>query len=86
LGVPVDQAGVCRVQRVAPPSPHPAGPPALGCRLAYDGRGNFVVRSAADLAAGVSTLGGLQQGLYAEQWQPFVKEMAVMVVRSRDGR
>ncbi len=26
-----------------------------------------------------------QQGLYAEKWAPFVKELAVMVVRSRDG-
>lgn len=56
----------------------------LTCRLAYDGRGNYVVKSADDLATGVSALGGYDQGLYAEKWAPFVKELAVMVVRSRD--
>jgi phosphoribosylaminoimidazole carboxylase len=55
-------------------------------RLAYDGRGNYVVRGPGDLDAGVAALGGLGQGLYAEKWQPFVKELAVMVVRARDGR
>lgn len=54
-------------------------------RLAYDGRGNFVVRTSDDLASGVAALGGFSHGLYAEQWAPFVKELAVMVVRSRDG-
>lgn len=54
-------------------------------RLAYDGRGNFVVRTRADLPRGVEALGGFEHGLYAEKWAPFVKELAVMVVRSRDG-
>eukprot|EP00195_Chlamydomonas_chlamydogama_P017140 CAMPEP_0202897624 /NCGR_PEP_ID=MMETSP1392-20130828/6334_1 /ASSEMBLY_ACC=CAM_ASM_000868 /TAXON_ID=225041 /ORGANISM="Chlamydomonas chlamydogama, Strain SAG 11-48b" /LENGTH=613 /DNA_ID=CAMNT_0049583309 /DNA_START=147 /DNA_END=1988 /DNA_ORIENTATION=+ len=54
-------------------------------RLAYDGRGNFVVRSAADIDKAVAALGGYEQGLYAEKWAPFVKELAIMVVRSRDG-
>eukprot|EP00882_Tetradesmus_deserticola_P015849 GHRQ01016899.1.p1 GENE.GHRQ01016899.1~~GHRQ01016899.1.p1 ORF type:complete len:662 (+),score=233.45 GHRQ01016899.1:257-2242(+) len=54
-------------------------------RLAYDGRGNYVVRTVDDLSAGVSALGGFTQGLYAEKWAPFVKELAVMVVRSRNG-
>lgn len=43
------------------------------------------MKSVDDLAAGVSALGGYDQGLYAEKWAPFVKELAVMVVRSRDG-
>lgn len=54
-------------------------------KLAYDGRGNAVVRSAADTAAAVESLGGYEKGLYAEKWVPFVCELAVMVVRSRDG-
>ena len=54
-------------------------------RLAYDGRGNFVVRSRDDLLRGAEALGGFGHGLYAERWAPFVKELAVMVVRSRDG-
>lgn len=53
-------------------------------RFAYDGRGNFVVKSAEQLAEGVAALGGYGS-VYAEKWAPFVKELAVMVVRTRDG-
>ncbi|KAL4429623.1 hypothetical protein ABPG77_008672 [Micractinium sp. CCAP 211/92] len=53
-------------------------------KLAYDGRGNAVVRSEADIPAAVESLGGYEKGLYAEKWVPFVCELAVMVVRSRD--
>lgn len=60
--------------------------------LAYDGRGNFVVRSAEDAETALSALGaGLnvdaasRRTLYAEKWIPFEKEVAVMVVRSRTG-
>lgn len=55
-------------------------------RLAYDGRGNFVVNNAAEHATAVSKLGGYAHGLYAEKWQPFTKELAVMVVRARNGQ
>jgi len=56
-------------------------------KLAYDGRGNAVVRSAADAPAAWATLipasgGG---GLYAEAWVGFTRELAVVVVRGRDG-
>lgn len=54
-------------------------------RLAYDGRGNYLVKSEAQLAEAVAALGGYEHGLYAERFAPFVKELAVMVVRSRDG-
>lgn len=54
-------------------------------RLAYDGRGNYVVHNASEHAAAVEKLGGYAHGLYAEKWQPFVKELAVMVVRARNG-
>jgi hypothetical protein len=40
-----------------------------------------VVKSAADLDSAAAALGGYSQGLYAEKWAPFVKELAVMVVR-----
>ena len=43
------------------------------CRGAYDGRGNAVVKDAADIEAAVASLGGVEHGLYAEQWAPFVK-------------
>ena len=53
--------------------------------LAYDGRGNAVIDSENDLDAAVASLGGYDKGLYAEKMVPFVCELAVMVVRSRDG-
>lgn len=48
----------------------------------YDGRGNFKVSSEADFEAAVKALGGLS--LYAEKWAPFLKELAVMVIRTED--
>lgn len=78
----------CRVPppRRAPPDAADGPPPRPPRRrLAYDGRGNFVVRTEADLAAGVAALGGFGHGLYAEKWAPFVKELAVMCVRRKDG-
>lgn len=54
-------------------------------KLAYDGRGNAVVNGPEDTEAAVAALGGYDRGLYAEQWVPFICELAVMVVRSRDG-
>lgn len=54
-------------------------------RLAYDGRGNYVVHSKEAHTIAVEKLGGYAHGLYAEKWQPFEKELAVMVVQSRDG-
>ncbi|KAL2141492.1 hypothetical protein VTI28DRAFT_2366 [Corynascus sepedonium] len=48
----------------------------------YDGRGNFKVSSEKDFEPAVKALGGLS--LYAEKWAPFVKELAVMVIRTED--
>ncbi len=53
--------------------------------LAYDGRGNYVLHSKEDHSIAVEQLGGYAHGLYAEKWQPFEKELAVMVVKSRAG-
>lgn len=53
------------------------------CCLAYDGRGNAVVRSRNDVEACFLQLGGEGQQLYAEKFVPFIKELAVMVVRSK---
>ncbi|KAG8742348.1 phosphoribosylaminoimidazole carboxylase ade2 [Ceratobasidium sp. 414] len=52
--------------------------------LAYDGRGNHVVRSADQAADALKALG--DRPLYAERWAPFVKELAVMVARAMDGQ
>ncbi|KAG5643247.1 phosphoribosylaminoimidazole carboxylase ade2 [Asterophora parasitica] len=51
--------------------------------LAYDGRGNFVVRDISQIPEAISALGN--RPLYAEKWVPFAKEIAVMVVRTVDG-
>jgi phosphoribosylaminoimidazole carboxylase len=47
--------------------------------LAYDGRGNVVVHSAEEVEECFQRLGG--EALYAEKFVPFVKELAIMVVR-----
>lgn len=56
-------------------------------RLAYDGRGNAVVRSEDTLEEAFASLGGAGDGeaLYAERWVEFTKELAVMVARSSTG-
>lgn len=52
---------------------------------AYDGKGNYVVKSADQATAAVAALGDGKRGLYAEKWAPFEREVAVMVVRSATG-
>lgn len=49
---------------------------------AYDGRGNYVVRTAEDYKAALDALSG--RSLYAERWAKFTKELAVMVVKTKD--
>ncbi|KAK6461462.1 Phosphoribosylaminoimidazole carboxylase [Scheffersomyces coipomensis] len=51
--------------------------------LAYDGRGNFVVKTKEYVSKALEFL--KDRPLYAEKWCPFTKELAVMVVRSIDG-
>jgi phosphoribosylaminoimidazole carboxylase len=53
------------------------------CKDAYDGRGNFVVKSAADFSSALSTLGN--RSLYAEKWANFTMELAAMVVQTKNG-
>lgn len=50
---------------------------------AYDGRGNFVVKTADDVDAAFKALG--DRPLYAERWANFRMELAVMVVKTKDG-
>jgi len=52
-------------------------------RDAYDGRGNYVVKSTSDFSEALSALGN--RGLYAEKWARFKMELAVMVVNTKDG-
>ncbi|KAF4574366.1 phosphoribosylaminoimidazole carboxylase ade2 [Pleurotus pulmonarius] len=51
--------------------------------LAYDGRGNYVVRTIDQIPDAIKALGN--RPLYVEKWMPFSKEVAVMVVRTIDG-
>lgn len=51
--------------------------------LAYDGRGNFAIQQLSQIDEALSVL--KDRPLYAEKWVPFVKEIAVMVVRSTSG-
>jgi phosphoribosylaminoimidazole carboxylase len=53
--------------------------------LAYDGRGNYVLRAADEstIQRALETFG--DRLLYAEKWVPFTREAAVMVVRTTEG-
>ncbi|KAJ0405181.1 hypothetical protein P43SY_001386 [Pythium insidiosum] len=55
--------------------------------LAYDGKGNAVVSQPSDIPEAFAKLGASAAAsggamLYAEKWVPFVKELAVMVVKA----
>jgi phosphoribosylaminoimidazole carboxylase len=50
---------------------------------AYDGKGNFVVKSEESVDAAIEALG--KRPLYAERWADFKLELAVMVVKTKDG-
>jgi 5-(carboxyamino)imidazole ribonucleotide synthase len=50
---------------------------------AYDGRGNAVVKDESDIDEALEKLRGKK--LYVEKYVPFIKELAVIVVRSTDG-
>ncbi|KAK5149697.1 hypothetical protein LTR04_006981 [Oleoguttula sp. CCFEE 6159] len=49
---------------------------------AYDGRGNYPVKSEADIPGALEALSG--RSLYAERWAHFRKELAVNVVKTKD--
>lgn len=56
--------------------------------LAYDGRGNYLLTSSSpsSVAEALKSLGSGSRPLYAERLCPFIAEVAVMVVRSTDGK
>jgi len=54
-------------------------------RNGYDGKGNFTVRSEAEVEAGWQTLGGGKNELFVEAFWHFSRELAVIVTRGRDG-
>ena len=56
-------------------------------RLGYDGKGQFRIKSAADVDSAWSALGdqAATVGLILEQFVPFQRELSVLAVRGRDG-
>ncbi len=54
-------------------------------RNGYDGKGNFTLRSAADLPTAWAALDGSSNALFVEAWFPFTCELAVMITRSVTG-
>ncbi|MEZ4413962.1 MAG: 5-(carboxyamino)imidazole ribonucleotide synthase [Gemmatimonadales bacterium] len=55
-------------------------------RNGYDGKGNVTVRSAAEVQAGWDRLGGgTGGGLFVEEYCDFTAELALIVVRGRNG-
>ncbi|KAF2772564.1 phosphoribosylaminoimidazole carboxylase [Teratosphaeria nubilosa] len=52
-------------------------------REAYDGKGNFPVKSKDDFKPALGALGA-NKDLYAEKWADFRMELAVMVVKTKD--
>ena len=50
--------------------------------LAYDGRGNFAVRSKEDIPKALAALEG--KPLYAEKWAHFKMELSVIVVKGKE--
>ncbi|EEB06055.1 phosphoribosylaminoimidazole carboxylase Ade6 [Schizosaccharomyces japonicus yFS275] len=52
--------------------------------LAYDGRGNYVVHSESEIPEAMMALG--KRPLYVEKFVPFKMEIAVMVVKTLDGK
>jgi phosphoribosylaminoimidazole carboxylase len=53
-------------------------------KLAYDGKGNAVAKNESEVVDAFNKLGIHE--VYAEKWVPFVKEIAVMVVRTVSGK
>lgn len=53
-------------------------------RLAYDGKGNAVVRGADDAPSAFARLAPAGE-LFVEKWVPFTRELAVIVARPRGG-
>ena len=79
--VPLESASSDELQKVATKFGYPF---MLKSRTeAYDGRGNFQVRSSDDFAGALEALG--KRPLYAEKWANFKAELAVIVVKTKDG-
>jgi len=55
-------------------------------RNGYDGRGNWTLKSPADIGEGLQRLGAPERELMVEAFVPFERELATLVVRGQDGQ
>ena len=89
LGIPVgDYAAVSTREELDREVVRIGGPCILKTRrLGYDGKGQFRIRTAADLDAAWTALGAQAEtvGLIVEAFIPFQRELSVVAVRGRDG-
>ena len=89
LGIPVGEyAAVSTHQALAAEVARIDGPCILKTRrLGYDGKGQFRIKSAADIEAAWQALGAQAEtvGLIVEAFVPFQRELSVVAVRGRDG-
>ena len=79
---PITKVSKEELQRVS--DPNEIGLPFMlkARKGAYDGRGNYPVRSPKDFEPAMKALQGRE--LYAEKWADFVMELAVMVVKTKN--
>lgn len=78
--VPMEKQSVEEIEQVAEQLGYPF---MLKSRTeAYDGRGNYPIRSAHEIRTGLAAL--RDRPLYAEQWADFTKELAIMVVKTEN--
>jgi 5-(carboxyamino)imidazole ribonucleotide synthase len=54
-------------------------------RNGYDGKGNFTIKTEADIAEGWRVLNGDRNGLYVEAFCNYRAELAVIITRGQDG-
>jgi len=85
-GVPSAQFKDCPTDQAAHEAGQLFGYPLMlkAKKFAYDGRGNAVARSENEVSQCFNNLGGVD--IFAEQWCPFTKELAIMIVRTLDGQ
>ncbi len=86
-GVPVpDFAEVTRPEDIMAAGERWGWPLVLKARRnGYDGYGNATLRGSEDIADACTRLSWPERTLLVEAWAPFTRELAVMVVRGRDG-
>jgi 5-(carboxyamino)imidazole ribonucleotide synthase len=86
-GLPVPEFMAVPDKATIPAAAHKFGWPLVlkKRRNGYDGKGNFTLRSAADIDQAWTALGGEANTLYVEQFCPFTRELAIMITRGHNG-